>query len=49
MEDSCRHEVAVVIVVNELEAVLEVVDVAIEPVVVGTYGYLSMELLLCSH
>ena len=49
MEDSCRYEVAVVIVVIELEAVLEVIDVAMEPVVVRAYGYLLMELLLCSH
>jgi hypothetical protein len=49
MEDSCGQEVAMVAVDDELEAVLEVVDVAMEPIVVGVYGCLGVELLLCSH
>ena len=34
---------------DEFKAVLEVVDVAVEPVVMGIYVFLGVELLLCSH
>jgi hypothetical protein len=39
----------VVIVDDELKAILEVADVVVEPVVVGAYDYLTMKLLLCLH
>lgn len=41
------EQVAVVVVDDELKIELEVADVAVEPVVVGSYGRCGEEYLLC--
>lgn len=49
MEDSYQGEIVVVPIDDELQAILEVAALVMEPVVSSVYGCLGVELLLSSH